>query len=124
MSFVRIIRRFVLDVGIALAVLVVFAIAIILSHGARVPSAWFAFAVYTSLLFWVTIRQSREYWQHGKFWLAIVSLFLFHFLAFFPILRSYPEFRGIWFMPIVICEAGFFGAMIYLLFGRSKSSGL
>ena len=45
-----------------------------------------------------------------------------HSLAFIAALRAYPEWRMIWFMPVVIVEGGLFGAILYLLFGVENIS--
>jgi apolipoprotein N-acyltransferase len=87
----KIVQRFLLYIGIALAVLVVFAVAIVLSKGTTVSAEWLGLVVYTSGLFWVTIRQSREYWRRPSFWLAIAGLLVVHLLAFVAILRAYPD---------------------------------
>ena len=120
LTFGKIVQRFFVYVGIALAVLVLFGVAIVLSKGAKISGDWIALAVYTVGLFWVTIRQSRRYWRRPGFWLAIAGLLVVHLLAFVAILRAYPQFRGIWFWPIVIVEGGLFGAILYLLFGERK----
>jgi hypothetical protein len=120
LTFGKIVQRFFVYVGIALAVLVVFGVAIVLSKGAKISGDWIALAVYTAGLFWVTIRQSRRYWRRPGFWLEIAGLLVVHLLAFVAILRAYPQFRGIWFWPIVIVEGGLFGAILYLLFGERK----
>jgi hypothetical protein len=122
MTLGKIVRRFFLYIGIALSVLVVFAVVIVFGKGAggHVPSAWIALVVYTSTLFWIIIRQSKQYWHHASFWLTIAGLLFVHVLAFVAILRAYTHFRGIWFMPIVIVEGGLFGAILYLLFGDDR----
>lgn len=119
-TFGKIVQRFFVYIGIALVVLVVFGVAIVLSKGAKISGDWIALAVYTAGLFWVTIRQSKRYWHRPGFWLAIAGLLVVHSLAFVVILRAYPQFRGIWFWPIVIVEGGLFGAILYLLFGERK----
>jgi hypothetical protein len=116
----KIVQRFFLYIGIALAVLVICAVAIVLSKGAKVSGGWTALAVYTAGLFWVTIRQSRGYWNRPGFWAAISGLLVVHLLTFVAILRAYPQWRGIWFWPVVIVEGGLFGAILYLLFGERK----
>lgn len=120
LSFGKLVQRLFVYVGIALVVLVVFAVAIVLTKGAKVSGAWIALVVYTVGLFWVTIRQSRRYWQHSSFWLAIVGLAVVHVLAFIAVLRAYPQWRGIWFWPIMLVEAGLFGTIFYLLYGKQK----
>jgi len=116
----KVVQRFLLYVGIALAVLVVCAAAVVLSKGAKVSGGWIALAVYTAGLFWVTIRQSRTYWCRPGFWLAIAGLLFVHLLAFVAVLRAFPQWRGIWSWPVVIVEGGLFGAILYLLFDDRK----
>jgi hypothetical protein len=122
MTLGKIAQRFVLYVGIAVAVLGVFAAAIVLSKGAigHVSGAWVALVAFTSCLFWVVVRQSRAYWHRLGFWLAIAGLLVVHLVAFISVLRVYPQWRGIWFVPVVIVEGGLFGAILYLLFGERK----
>jgi len=120
MTFGKIVQRLFMYVGIALAVLVVFAVVIVLSRGARIPSEWLALAVYTAGLFWVAIKQSREYWHRPSFWLAISGLLVVHLLAFVAILRAYPKWHAIWFIPVVVVEGGLFGAILYILFGDRR----
>jgi len=67
-----------------------------------------------------TISQSRAYWHRPGFWLAIAGLLALHLLAFISILRVYPQWREIWFVPVMIVEGGLFGAILYLLFGERK----
>jgi len=119
LSFWKIVQRFLLYVAIALVVLVFIAAVVILTKGriGRVSGGWFGLVVYTGLLFWVTIRQSREHWQRLGYWLAIAGFLLVHLLAFIAILRAYPEWRMIWYWPIVVVEGGLFGPILYLLFG-------
>ena len=122
LTFGKIIQRFLLYVGIALAVLAVFAAVIVFTKGGvgHVSGRWFGLVGYTGLLFWVTIRQTREHWQRLGYWLAIGGLLVVHMLAFVAILRAYPQWRMIWLLPVVIVEGGLFGAILYLLFGSSK----
>jgi hypothetical protein len=120
MTLGKIVQRFFLYVGIALVVLAVFAAVIVLSKGAKLPSAWLALGVFTSCLFWITIRQSRAYWGRPGFWLATTGLLVVHLLLFIAVLRGYPQWRGIWFVPVIIAEGGLFGVILYLLFGERK----
>ena len=118
----RIARRSLLYIGIALAALVVIGllVAISVQTGTAFTVGWIGLVVYTLGLFWVTIRQSREYWRRPGFWMAIAGLLAVHLLAFVVILRAYPRWRMIWFMPVVIGEGGLFGAILYLLFADRK----
>jgi apolipoprotein N-acyltransferase len=123
-----IVRRLLLYFGLAFAFLAVFAIFFALvvrtGHAADMDAAfsggWIGLAIYTALLFWIIVRQSREYWQYVGFWLAVAGLLAVHLMAFVVILRSFSTWRVIWFMPIVIVEAGMFGAILFLLFSGRK----
>ena len=121
LGFGKIVQRSLLYIGIALVVLAVFFAFIVLSKGAKVPWLWVALALWTSCLFWVTIRQSRAYWGYVGFWLTIAGLLAVHLLFFIAILRVYPQWREIWYWPVVVVEGGLFGAILYLLFGRITS---
>jgi hypothetical protein len=120
----KIARRGLLYFGIAIGFLaffaVVFAALVYTGHTGHISGRWIALAVYTVGLFWVTVRQSTGYWRRPGFWMAIAGLLVVHLLAFVALLRAYPQWRGIWFWPIVIVEGGLFGATLYLLFGEPK----
>jgi hypothetical protein len=61
---------------------------------------------------WSSFR-SRAYWRSLDFWVVIAGLLIVHLLVFIAVLRPYPQWRGIWFMPVVIVEGGLFGAILY-----------
>ncbi len=123
MSVGKIVRRALLYIGLAFASLAAFALlfAVLVhtghTHIERGSWSWVALAVFTAGLFWVTVKQSKAYWRRLGFWLAIAGLLVVHLLVFVAILRAYPQWREIWFWPVVIVEAGLFGAILYLLFG-------
>jgi hypothetical protein len=124
MTLTKIIQRFLLYVGIALAVLVVLAAVIIFTKGGigHVSGGWFGLVGYTGLLFWATIRQTRAHWQRVGYWFTLGGLLVVHSLAFVGILRAYPEWPMIWFMPVVIVEGGLFGAILFVLFAKGRSA--
>jgi apolipoprotein N-acyltransferase len=115
-------RRSLLYLGLAVAALAVIGLLVAISvhTGTAFTGGWIGLVVYTSGLFWVTIRQLREYWRRPGFWLSITGLLVVHTLAFVAILRAYPGWRMIWFMPIVIVEGGLFGWILYLLLRDHK----
>jgi len=77
--------------------------------------------MYTGLLLWITVRQSRRRWSHWSVWLVIACLSTIHCLAFVVILRIYPHWRVIWFWPIAVAEAGAFGGTLAWLFPERRS---
>jgi len=117
----NIVRRVFLYVGIALAVAVFAAVIVVTKGGVgHVSGGWFGLIGYTGLLFWVTIRQTREHWQRSGYWLAMGGLLVVHSLAFVGVLRAYPQWPMIWFMPVVIVEGEVFGVILYMLFEDRK----
>ncbi len=124
-----VVRRLVLYIGLAFASLAVFALFFALTSKLGVTDkingwfrgGWIGFLVFTALLFWVTVRQSRRRWGHRSFWLAIACLLTIHCLAFVAILRIYPDWRAIWFWPITVVEAGVFGVTLAWLFPERQA---
>jgi hypothetical protein len=62
-----------------------------------------------------TVQGSRKYWRVVSFWFILTGLVCLHLLVFILILRNFPDFRVIWYVPIVILEAGIFGGVYDLL---------
>jgi hypothetical protein len=119
----KIVRRSLLYFGLAVAGIVGIGLLVTFSihTGMALTGGSIGLVVYTSGLFWITISGSRERWNRPSFWLAAVGLLAVHLLAFAAILRSYPDWRMIWFIPIVIVEAGLFSIILNMLFGyRTK----
>ncbi len=127
-SFGWVLRRVLLYIGLAFAALTVFALffALTIRLGTTdkvrgwFDGGWIAFVSYTALLFWITVRQSRRRWSHWSFWFVIVCLLTIHCLAFTAILRIYPNWRVIWFWPIVVAEGGVFGGILTWLFPERR----
>ena len=121
MTFGRIVRRSLLYVGLAVAFLIILSLIVALGvkEHISVPGQWFFLAWWTGALAYVITKESREYWRRVSFWLIFVCAMAAHLALFIPILRAYPEFRPIWFWPIVIVEAGIFGAICEMLLPRS-----
>jgi hypothetical protein len=123
-TFVWLVRRLLLYIGLAFAALTVFALFFALTIRLGITSkvndwfkgGWVGFLCFTALLFWITVRESRRRWSHWSFWLAIVCLLTIHCLAFVAILRIYPDWRVIWFWPITVVEGGIFGVTLAWLF--------
>ena len=103
----KVARRSLLYFGLALAGLAIIGLllAISIHTGMALTVGWIGLTGYTSLLLWVAIGKSREHWHRPMFWLTIVSLLGVHLLVFIAVLRSYPQWRMIWFLPIVVVEA-------------------
>jgi cytochrome bd-type quinol oxidase subunit 2 len=128
-TLVWVVRRLLLYIGLAFATLTVFALFFALTVRLGVTGkindwfkgGWIGFLVFTGLLFWITVRQSRQRWFHWSFWLALACLLTIHYLAFVAILRIYPQWRVIWFWPITVVEAGVFGGTLAWLFPERRA---
>jgi hypothetical protein len=123
LTFSRIVRRLPLYFGLALASLTVIALIVALQiHlGIReISGGWFGFMGYTGLLFWVVVRHGRSHWHRPYFWLVAFALLITHCSIFIAILRTYQQFRMIWFWPITVFEAGVIGGTIEWLFPESR----
>jgi hypothetical protein len=120
----HIIRRLFLYLGIAVASLVIFSF--IFSLGIRthivVPFRWVMMAVFAGVLVFAVVKTDREYWNRPAFSLTCVGVLGVHLAVFIPFLRAYPEFRPVWWVPIVIVEAGIFGVICDVLLMRSRRS--
>ena len=114
----RIVRRGFLYVGIALTVLVVFAVVIIFTRGVRISAAWGGLAFWTPVTFWIAVKPSRKYWRSLIFWLAVAGLLVVHLFAFIAILRNYPHWRPIWFVFTAAAEGVLFARILGALFSR------
>jgi hypothetical protein len=105
--------------AIALAIFLAIGTFVVLTNGADIARQWIFLAVFTGGLFWTTAKTSRE-WRRPGFWLAMTILVGAHLLLFIPLLRMFPEFPPIWFVPIIPVEAGSFAVILFLLFGRHR----
>jgi hypothetical protein len=122
------VRRLLLYIGLAFASLMVFALFFALSIRLGIldkingwfNGGWIGFLAYSALLFWITVRESRQRWSHWSFSIVITCLLTIHCLAFVAILRIYPSWRVIWFWPITVVEAGLFGGMLAWLFPERR----
>ncbi len=124
-----VVRRLLLYIGLAFASITVFALffALTIKLGSAdkingwFNGGWIGFLVFTGLLFWITVRQSRRRSRHWSFWLAIACLLTIHCLAVVAILRIYPGWRVIWFWPMTVVEAGAFGGTLAWLFPERRA---
>lgn len=116
--------RVLLYFGLAFAFLAVCGLLVFLSvrTGITVPARWFALALYTAVLLWALIGTSKEYWYRPSFWLTIAGLLALHLLGFGVVLRRYPQWRPIWYIPVVIVEAALFGSILATLFKDRRES--
>jgi hypothetical protein len=113
-----------LYLGLALASLAIFTLIFILSIRTHIviPFRWVGLAGFAGVLMFAIIKTDEEYWNRPAFWLICVGVLVVHLAVFIPVLRSYPEFRLAWWVPIVIAEAAVFGVMCDMLLMRTTRS--
>jgi hypothetical protein len=111
-------RRLLLYLCLALASLVVLGLVIAVSNYAHlaIPFRWVALIMYTSLLLYAVIKEFRRLWRHVPFWLSLAGLLAIHLLAFVAVLRAIPQWRLLWFIPVVYVESILFSTVLDLLF--------
>lgn len=95
--------------AIAVVCLVVFGIAFFISVKTglirfRIPARWFGLFYWTSALLWVILRQFKGDLRRVKFWVVLLTLLALHVIGFAFVLRSYPEWRPVWFLPVFLIE--------------------
>ena len=117
-----VIRRGLLYVGLALAFLMVCGLLVAFSvrSGIELTGGWIGFGGFTGLLFWIYISRSKRYWRKRSFWLFTAALLTTHSLVFVVTLLNYPQWRMIWFAPVVVVEAGVFAALREALFSAQS----
>lgn len=113
-TFVAVIKRALLYVLIALAFIAVIVILFAASvyTGLTVSSTWAAFVVWTACLCWLVVTQLRRYWHRSPFWIGMSGLLVLHVFCFIWVQQLVPEWRSIWFVPIVLVEAGVWAACL------------
>jgi hypothetical protein len=80
--------------------------------GIVIPRRWAALGCWTSFLIWIILRQYKSYLKQVKFWCVLLCLLLIHVIAFIVVLQWYPDWRLIWYVPTVVIEAQFMGAVL------------
>jgi hypothetical protein len=58
----------------------------------------------TPLVFWAVLRQHKRNWGRTPLWLATAGLLAVHIAIFTIVLRAYPQWPGVWFLPILAVE--------------------
>lgn len=118
MASTNLARRSLRYVAIALAVFLAVFLLVVVSNGAKELPDWLTVGAFTCGLFWITIRESKEYWPRVGFWMAMFGILIVHVALLLAILRVYPAWRPIWFAPLILVEGAFLAPILFLLFGR------
>lgn len=110
--------RALLYIALALAFLMLVATLVISGAAFRfqTPIRWVGLIAYTPAIFWAAARPFKRDWHRAKFWLAVFGLLTIHALSFIWLLRMYPAWPLIWFMPLSVAEAVLIGLVLSLLF--------
>lgn len=118
-----IVRRALFYTGIAIAVLLLIAAAVLLSirTGISIPRQWIALAIFTVALLFAMIRAYQRYWKRLGFWLALGGLLGIHLTLFIIILQNFPTFRPLWYIPAIIAEGALFGVVCGILLDSNRA---
>ena len=116
------IRRALLYIGLAAGGIAVIALLVAFSiyTGIETRGSWLALVVWTPVIFWLVMKSSKQYWRHPTYWLLLAALMGMHLVAFVTILRAYPEWRPVWFVPISIVEGGLLAGFVELVLARQR----
>jgi hypothetical protein len=77
---------------------------------------WIFLAGYTGVLVYASIAPLRQSWHRPAFWAAVGGLVAVHLLGFAFILRHYPMWRPLWYIPVVTVEAALFALILTVMF--------
>ena len=109
--------------GIAVGCLIIFALILFISikTGIAVAWRWIALSYWTGFLIWLILRLNKANLRHVKFWVTLFCLLLIHVTAFVVLLQRHPEWRLIWYVPIVVIEAPCMGMVLDVVMGNKDS---
>jgi hypothetical protein len=120
MTFGRIVRRSFLYLGLALAGLAVVTLVVLTGkrYHISVPFQWIYLAVFTGALTYGIFKTSWEYCRRVSFWLLYLVSISVHLGAFIYLINLYPEFKPIWYIPIVLMELTVFRFLSQIILNR------
>ncbi len=106
--------------GIAVGCLIIFALILFISikAGIAVEWRWIALSYWTGFLIWLVCKLNKANLRQVKFWVTLFGLLLVHVIAFVVVLQRYPEWRLIWYVPIVVIEAPCMGMVLDAIMGH------
>lgn len=112
--------RGLLYLALALAFLAAFAFLFWLSvyTGFNIPRLWGAFAMWTAVLCCIVAKMLRAHWAKSRLWMGIAFLLGIHLIIFIPLLRNCPQWRPVWFVPVVVFEAVLWDALLGVVLAR------
>ena len=90
--------------------------------GVEIADRWVGLTIFTPLPFWAAIKTDKRHRRRPSFWLALLMFLAIHLAVMYWALSIYPNWRVIWFVPIVIVEAGMIGAALAWIFESDKDS--
>lgn len=108
-------------VGFYLALVVLAAVAGILSAALGIPGKWPILVLMTLVTFGIIVRLNRDYWGRWSFWAALVGLFVIHSLAYVSLLRRVERWPSVLFIIVFLVEGGTFNALLGMLFANQDA---
>ena len=119
----KLVRRAALYLGLALAGLAAVSLVVFISVVTHivVPFRWVGLGLFTGVLLLGIAKSSARYRDRVAFWIICAVGLSIHLAAFIVLLRQFPDFRLVWYLPIVIAEAGVFGAACSFFLDRRHS---
>jgi hypothetical protein len=100
--------------GIAVGCLVILTLIIFIAikNGIFLDWRWIGLSYWTGCVILLMCRLYEPNLKQLKFWFTLFCLSLTHVIAFIAVLQRYPEWRLIWYVPIVVIESQFMGLVL------------
>jgi hypothetical protein len=99
-------KRILRDITLGLAIIAASLVLVVytMESGKTVPFNWISFAGFTPIIFWLVLKQLKRFWHKTSLWLATAALLGLHLLGGFMVLRIWPSWPGVWFIPAGLVE--------------------
>ncbi len=122
-SFSWFIRRGLLDVGIALASLIVFALLFALSiatHTTESGLRWLLPFCWTAFICFIVVKTLKQERKNPVLWIMLSTLVALQFLTLRPIVQHFPKMHSATYMLIAVAETPVWMLLVQSVIGLSR----
>ncbi len=128
-SFTWFVRRGLIDTGIAVAALIIFAIVFAISvatHTTETGLHWLLPVCWTAFSCFVIVKVLKQERKNPVMWLMLALLVALQLVALRPIVRRFPNMHSATYMLIAFAEVPVWGMLVQGAIGlsRSEKSGI
>lgn len=121
-SFTWFVRRGLIDTGIAIAALIIFAIVFAFSvatHTTAIGLHWLLPVCWTGFLCFVIVKVLKQERKNPVMWLMLALLVALHLVALRPIVQRFPNMHSATYMLIAFAEVPVWGLLVQGAIGLS-----